>query len=116
MKSSNCYSLLLSFVLLLSVNGLGQASSDTHVPDKAPTVPLFRAQSKLVIGYVVVSDKSGKAVTGLKASDFQLSENGMPQQVSVFEEHSLAPRSPRAKAPPLQPNQYTNLPVDPPRS
>lgn len=104
MKSCIQLFLLYSFLLVLPVNGLGQAPSDTQTPDKAFSVPVFRAQSKLVIVDVVVTDKSGKAVPGLKASDFQLTENGTPQIVSVFEEHSPASNSPRATPPTLPPN------------
>jgi VWFA-related protein len=44
----------------------------------------FRASSRLVMVDVVVTDKKGQPVTGLKADDFTLEENGKRQKVSVF--------------------------------
>lgn len=117
MRSIIRCSFVLSFLLLLLSTGLAQASSDTPTPDKATSVPIFRAQSKLVIVDVVVTDRAaGKAITGLKASDFQLSENGAQQEVRVFEEHSVAAFSLHATPLPLPPNQYTNSPIDPPKN
>jgi len=111
MKSRIRLLVLSSFSFILPVIGLAQVPGDTHT-----SVPVFRAQSKIVVVDVVVTDKSGKAVTGLKASDFQLSENGTPQPLRAFEEHSVAPMAPRATPPPLPPGQYTNFPVDPPKN
>ena len=70
----------------------------------------------MVVVDVVVSDKSGKAAIGLKASDFQLTENGTSQTICVFEEHSVAPSLQRATPPPLPAGQYTNFPIDPPKN
>jgi hypothetical protein len=63
---------------------------------------------------VVVTDKAGKAVTGLKVSDFQLTENGTSQDVRIFEEHSPSLTATPTPRPSLGPNQFTNFPVDPP--
>lgn len=116
MKSSIRCSLVLSFPLFLLLNALGQAPSNLQTAN-SESVPVFHAQSKMVVVDVVVADKSGKAVTGLQGSDFQLSENGTPQQVRVFEEHSVTPDSPKAVAPPsLPPNQFSNFPVGLPKN
>jgi TonB family protein len=42
-------------------------------------------ETDLVIVDVVVSDKDGKSVEGLSADDFVLTEDGIPQTISVFE-------------------------------
>lgn len=55
-------------------------------PDASPT---FRSQSNLVVVNVFVRDKSGKPITGLKKTDFALTENGKPQEVAVFESQNL---------------------------
>src|ERR1019366_732053 len=106
---------LFPFVLLLTATGVGQAPANAGTSEMTTAAPVFHAQSKLVVVDVVVTDRSGKAITGLKVSDFQLTENGTLQQLRVFEEHSVAPTSPRATPPRLPPGQYTNFPVDPPR-
>lgn len=103
-------------VMLLSCVALGQPSTNTQSSEQASSPPVFRAQARLVIVDVIVTDKSAKAVTGLKASNFQLSENGVQQEVRVFEEHSVVAFSPRPTPLALPPNQYTNFPIDPPKN
>ena len=46
--------------------------------------PVFQANTQLVIETVVVKDKNGNPVTGLKASDFTVTEDGAPQTVEFF--------------------------------
>ena len=46
--------------------------------------PTFRTTVDLVNFGVVVVDKQGKPVTGLKAEDFQVLENGKPQSLKYF--------------------------------
>jgi VWFA-related protein len=113
MKSCVRFFSLFSFLLSLSLSALGQTSANTPTSQQAAPLPVFHAQSKMVIVDVVVADKSGKPATGLRAADFQLSENGTPQTLRVFEEHSVAPKTPKATLPTLPANQYSNFPVDP---
>jgi VWFA-related protein len=115
MKSFRRFTFALLPALLLFSNALGQNTPQEAGPGIEST-PVFHAQSKLVVVDVVVTDKSGKPVTGLKASDFRLSENGKPQHVSVFEERSAALALTPETPPTLPPNQYTNLPTDSPKS
>jgi VWFA-related protein len=44
----------------------------------------IRSNTRLVIVDVVVTDKKGQPVSGLKAEDFTVEENGKKQKVSVF--------------------------------
>jgi len=46
--------------------------------------PTFRSTVNLVLVDVVVRDRSGNVVSGLKADDFQLLEDGKPQQILTF--------------------------------
>lgn len=55
------------------------------VPAQQPT---FRSKTDLVIVDAVVVDKQGKAVRGLKASDFVLTDRKKPLTVATFEEVS----------------------------
>jgi len=73
----------------------------------------FRSQSVLVQVPVVVTDKSGNHVHGLKKEDFNLFENGKPVSVSVFEE--LTASSDALKLPTAAPGQFRNLTLDGPQ-
>ncbi len=59
-------------------------------PAPAPTGVRFSATANLVVVDVTVKDKSGKAIEGLKASDFTVLEDGKPQKVVVFEAQKLS--------------------------
>lgn len=48
------------------------------------TTPVMRVTTRLVQVSVVVEDKKGKPVSGLKPEDFQLLDNGKPQSISLF--------------------------------
>jgi VWFA-related protein len=78
-----------------------QAPSPAEVP--APTI---RVSTHLVLVDVVATDKQGKAVTGLRAEDFVVEENGKQQKISTFTTHVENSPAP----PELPPGIYTNRP------
>ena len=49
-----------------------------------PPAPTFRSNVNLVLVDVVVRDRRGNVVSGLKSDDFQLLEDGKPQQILTF--------------------------------
>lgn len=51
---------------------------------------VFHSTTQLVVETVSVVDGAGNPVRGLKASDFTVLENGVPQQIRFFEEQALA--------------------------
>ncbi len=51
---------------------------------QSTSTPLFRSTVNLVLVDVVVRDKNGAIVTGLTRDDFQLVEDGKPQQILTF--------------------------------
>ena len=59
---------------------------------------------------VVVTDKQGQSVPGLRKDDFHVSEDGVPQIVTSFEEHKGAAPN-EMKLPPMPPNVFTNFPT-----
>jgi VWFA-related protein len=65
--------LRLSSVVLLAA--LGAAAQDE---------PLIRVDTRLVVLYASVIDKSGKLVTDLPQSAFKVFENNAPQQIKMF--------------------------------
>jgi len=70
----------------------------------------FRTQSVLIQVPVVVTDKSGNHLHGLKKEDFSVLENGKPVDISAFEE--LTADSGPIAAPSAQPGQFRNLAID----
>ncbi|HZT72085.1 MAG TPA: VWA domain-containing protein [Terriglobales bacterium] len=61
---------------------------------QSPPVPVFRAESHLVNLSVVATDRSGRPIRDLRASDFILEENGRPQRLLSFEPAVAAPVPP----------------------
>jgi len=71
--------------------------------------PTLKTQARLVLVDVVVTDAGGLPVRGLREEDFKVFEDGKPQTISVFEEHTgNAPAV--IKSPALPPNTFSNFP------
>ena len=68
-----------AIVALLALSAAGQQ-----------TQPTFSANSNLVIVDVVVRDKSGRPIDGLKPADFAVFEDGKLQKIAVFEFQKLS--------------------------
>ncbi|HEX8813134.1 MAG TPA: VWA domain-containing protein, partial [Terracidiphilus sp.] len=81
------------------------ATSEANEP-----TPTFRSSSRLVVVDVVVANREGKPISGLKKEDFNLLEDGKDQTLQVFEPH-VPVRQPGA-VPDLHlgPGEYTNFP------
>src|SRR3981081_4662515 len=66
----------------------GQDYQDAPPPASQPTgtpqAPVFRGGINFVRVDVIVSDKAGNQVSDLKATDFEVSEDGKPQKVETF--------------------------------
>jgi VWFA-related protein len=91
--------------LLAGMNGqrlYGQQPSQAEAP------PLtIRVDTRLILVDVVVSDKKGNALTGLKLENFTLQEKGKTQKIVFF----TPPGEAEKQAPPhLGPGIYTNKP------
>jgi VWFA-related protein len=56
------------------------------------TQPTFRSGTRLIVQTVTVKDRDGRAVEGLTAKDFAVSEDGEPQAVSFVEFQRLPGR------------------------
>lgn len=48
------------------------------------SVPSFKADASSVVVDVIVTDHKGRHIQGLKATDFSLNENGVPQRIVSF--------------------------------
>lgn len=87
--------------------GLGATAQKLPPTKSAQTErpPAIRATSRLVEVSVVVHDKRGAPVAGLKRDDFVLLEDGVEQQIAVFnEDEATLP----ANTAPLPPNAFSN--------
>jgi VWFA-related protein len=62
----------------------GQTPQDQTPQDQTPATPLFRTGVDFVRVDVIVSDRSGNTVGDLKQTDFEVTEDGKPQQVETF--------------------------------
>ena len=86
-----------------------QPASQPTQPTTPPDIPVFRAQTELVLMDVSVTDAKGAPIRGLKQSDFTLLEDGSPQQIRDFEEHeSENNEAPKAAVVALPSGTYTN--------
>jgi VWFA-related protein len=54
-----------------------------EAPAEVPSLTI-RANTRMVVVDVVVTDKKGKAITGLKPENFTVEENGKKQKISTF--------------------------------
>src|SRR5579871_3706276 len=96
----------ITALLVLSIGTLGAQQIGQNTNNTGNTGPTFTSSTQLVIETVTVKDKSGKAIEGLTASDFTVTEDGMPQTIKFFEfqkfdEAPEAPVAPSAAAAPL---------------
>ena len=73
-----------------------------------PDLPVFHAQTELVVMDVSVTDARGIPVKGLEASDFTLMESGKLQAIKVFESHGSQAGGPGAAENPLPTGTFTN--------
>ena len=97
---------VLTFVLTLNLAAGPAMLSAQQAPEEVPSITI-RANTRLVLVDVVVTDKKGQPVTGLKPESFTVEENGKKQKISVF----VAPGSPNGPQPePAPPGILSNHP------
>jgi VWFA-related protein len=85
-------------------------------PAPADSGVVLKANTRAVAVDVVVTRGNDEPITALPRQDFQIFEDGKPQSIDFFEEHTvhnLAP-GPLPQLPPMPPDVYTNVPVVPP--
>lgn len=79
----------LSILVLVATSGLwGQSAAPSAAPQQRP---MFRSNENLILVDVSVRDKKGQPIDGLKASDFEVLENGKTQEVVTFAYEKVAP-------------------------
>lgn len=100
------FRMALALAMILNLADGPTMLSAQQAPADVPTITI-RANTRLVVVDVVVTDKKGQPVTGLKAEDFTLEENGRKQKVSIFVPPGVTNRT--ASTPP-PPGVLSNLP------
>src|SRR5215831_14304428 len=105
-------SLLLSAMVFCTVSAGAQVTGQNVQPGSNGGYTMS-VSSKLVIEAVNVKDKQGKAIKGLTAKDFTVTEDGKPQEVRFCEYQEL-PEAPDPTIKPAAPEQikvYNRLAV-----
>ncbi len=87
----------------------GMPESGAKPQESGQATPMFRTNADLVLVDVVVREK-GKAVEGLSASEFHVTENGQEQKVTIFEEHKATDAVQASKGPALPEHVYSDFP------
>src|SRR5215831_2747040 len=85
-------------------------AQNTSPQTNSNRVPTIKTEARIVLVDVVVTQGSGEPVAGLHRDDFLVSEDGHPQTISFFEEHTGGAVSPVA-LPPMPSGVYTNYPA-----
>ncbi len=65
--------------------GLLLVIAATAAAQQAPPVATFRAETQLVTVSVIAQDKKGQPVADLRREEFQIFDNGSPQEIRVFQ-------------------------------
>lgn len=82
----------------------------SQAPAQSPpaTAPTIKVETRVVLLDVVVTDHKGESIPNLRREDFHIEEDGKPQNLSAFDEHSRHNASP-VDIPALPPNVYSNV-------
>jgi VWFA-related protein len=99
-------------VLILSLIALRLTVAQNQNPGAANQTPTFKANVRVVLVDVVVTEGNDEPVTGLKREQFQVFEDGKPQTLTSFDEHAGVPDVPElSRMAKLPPNVFSNAPL-----
>ena len=113
MNRSTCavptFALVISAQLLAAQLFTAQLCAQSNAP--APSTPesTLHINSRAVLVDVLVTDRNGNPIKGLKQDAFSVTEQGKPQTISFFEEHTAATVAQPQEMPKLPPNVFTNF-------
>jgi VWFA-related protein len=99
------FNLLVSVLLCLVFPGI----SHPQAPEPSASGPNLQITSRAVLLDVVVTDRTGRPVTGLKKGAFTVTEQDKPQTISFFEENAPAPSPQSVQIPKMPTDVFTNF-------
>jgi Ca-activated chloride channel homolog len=82
---------LLACVLLVAAGLAQNAPASNSSSDEQEPTTTFKSNVKLVNVFTTVVNKRGAPVAGLKKEDFAIAEDGVPQEIKVFDRESELP-------------------------
>jgi VWFA-related protein len=101
--------LRLHWLIWLSLLELSAFTLQSQTSAPEAVGPTLKTTARLVVVDVVATDWYGQPIPGLRKEDFGVFEDGQPQTISVFEEHTG--KAPAALKPPaLPPDTFSNFP------
>ena len=96
-----CWSLAAAFAV-------APLHSQAPAPDSERVGPAIKVETRVVLVDVVVTNHKGETISDLRQEDFYIEEDGKPQSLSAFDEHSRH-NAPPLSLPTLPPNVYSNM-------
>ncbi len=96
-------------LVLAGSAALGFGYGQSITPQAADSQTTLRVNSRAVLVDVVVTDRHGRPVTGLKQDAFAVTEQGKPQVVDFFEEHRASELAVPVEMPQLPPDVFSNF-------
>jgi VWFA-related protein len=96
-----CWSLAAAFAV-------APLHSQAPAPDSKRVGPAIKVETRVVLVDVVVTNHKGETISNLRQEDFYIEEDGKPQSLSAFDEHS-GHNAPPLSLPTLPPNVYSNM-------
>jgi hypothetical protein len=82
-----------------AVSCIQAQTTQSQVPNSTSQAPTIKSEVRIVLVDVVVTQGKGETVGGLHREDFKVAEDGSPQAISFFEEHTGGRVSPIALPP-----------------
>lgn len=107
MKKRALTTIFLASLLLLALPAQAQ-----NPPKPQGDDDVVKVKSNLVNIDVIVKDKKGKYISDLKAEDFTISENGIPQKIEFFDAPLTTPGAVASSEPSAATRNYVSLVLD----
>jgi VWFA-related protein len=92
---------------LAAAFAIAPLQSQTPAPSASATAPTIKVETRVVLLDVVVTSHKGETIPDLRQEDFYIEEDGKPQTLSAFDEHSRHSSAPLS-LPTLPANVYSN--------
>jgi VWFA-related protein len=113
MRRSDLWLVSPLFVCLAAFPIQAQNAAQNITPSPANSPPSIRTNAQAVAVDVVVINGSDEPIPVLHQRDFQIFEDGKPQTIDLFEEHTASASAPSVAPLELPPHVYTNQPAAP---